>query len=219
LGDIQGEADQFETDIKQYQLNLYGSYNIENYFIDTQIGIGTTKYDQKRAYLLNDATAEYNSKSISAGFGMGYIWDATEKLSITPYTRFSYIQSNQDEYVESSNLKVDEVELISKQASLGTEVAYNLLSAGGMKFQPKVFMEYAQEMGDDEIAIESQYMDNMAIGTTGYSPDLGNSIIRTGVGIMMMGANNDYSIGIDYRYETRDRYTSNGLMLNGKLFF
>ena len=62
-------------------------------------------------------------------------------------------------------------------------------------------------------------MDTMTIGTTGYTPDLGNNILRTGIGIMMMGSNNDYTLGLDYRYELRENYSSHGLIINGKMFF
>ncbi|MGI5846197.1 MAG: hypothetical protein ACOX7D_03390, partial [Alphaproteobacteria bacterium] len=33
-GEVQGELNQFNIDLKQYQLSLYGSYNMNNYFID-----------------------------------------------------------------------------------------------------------------------------------------------------------------------------------------
>ncbi|MBN2675828.1 MAG: autotransporter outer membrane beta-barrel domain-containing protein, partial [Alphaproteobacteria bacterium] len=219
MSTVDGDVDQFTTDITQYQLSLYGSYNFNHYFIDAQVGMGTASYKQERAYIGNQAKSNYDGDSLSAGMGFGYVWSASERTTLTPYARLNYISSSQDAYTETSNLSVGEVSLESTQASVGTEFAYAMYAQSGVKWQPRLFLEYAQELGDEEVAINSQYTDTFANGTTGYAPELGAGIFRTGAGLSMMGSENGYNISIDYKFETRDRYTSHGLILNGKLFF
>jgi len=219
MSEVEGTNNNFNTDVTQYQLSLYGSYNYKKYFLDAQVGMGQASYDQSRSYSGSKAKADFDGNSMNAGLGAGYIWSATNKLNVTPYARVNYIQSTQDSYVESiSSLRVDEVELESTQASLGSELSY-IIASGSVKWLPRLFVEYAHELGDEEIAINSQFTDSLVNGTTGYAPDLGESIIRAGTGISMIGKTNNYNLSFDYKFETRDNYVSHGLVLNGKLFF
>ena len=39
------------------------------------------------------------------------------------------------------------------------------------------------------------------------------------IGLSILGSENGYNISFDYKFETRERYMSHGLVLNGKLFF
>ncbi|OQX93604.1 MAG: hypothetical protein B6I23_03155, partial [Rickettsiaceae bacterium 4572_127] len=218
--EVDGSADQFSTDITQYQLSIYGSFNYKRYFVDAQFGMGKSSYEQTREYVGNDVKSDFDGDSLSFGIGAGYVFNATERMTLSPYAKVNLVQSNQDAYVENGSfLSVAEVEMSSTQTSFGTEMNYVLFANNGTKWMPKLFVEYGQELGDEEGAINSQFIDTFANGTTGYAPELGESIIRVGTGLAILGSENGYNLSFDYKFETRERYTSHGLVLNGKLFF
>ncbi len=212
---VDGNRDEFSTDVTQYQLTAYGIYTMDKVFIDGQIGFGQLSYDQSRYYVGNDATAQYDGSSMNFGIGAGYVYDVDMKTSVVPYARLTYVNASQDEYTESwSDLVVNPLDLQSTQLALGAELNHSLKSDGGVIWKPRLTLEYAQELGDQEIAVN-----NTLNGTEGYAPDLGDSIIRAGVGVSVTGADQGYNVSLDYKFETRDRYTSHGFIVNGKYFF
>lgn len=222
IGDVEGSGDSFESDMNSTQLNLYGSYTVDDMFFDAIVGYGIGNYDQKRVVGVGDiAESDYDSSQISTQINVGQVFFATDDLLITPFAKAAYMNIDQDSYDESgssSDLSVDSVSIESLQIGAGFEMSYVLDIDEGTTLLPRFNFEYSKEMGDDSVAINTNLLGSGLSGGVITTPDMGSDIIRTGLGLTYMSYNN-HMLSLDYTNETRDNYKSNGIFLKAKYMF
>jgi outer membrane autotransporter protein len=91
-----------KTDVDNFSLGFYGSYNFANgFFLDLNLAYGWGDNDSWVNRVVGYQTrGDFDSKSISAGLTAGYKINLTDKVRLTPSLGLQYTHINQDAWSE-----------------------------------------------------------------------------------------------------------------------
>jgi len=217
---ITGEDDSFTTDAQSLQVNAYVSYVSEEFYVDGILGYGMGIYDQTRQAASDVAEADYYTSQFSAQMNVGRAFFMTENFVATPFLKTVYMSVLQEEYEETGsvdNLSVDELELSSFQAGGGLELGY-IFDRSNYKIMPRLNFEYASELGDSVVDINTTVIATGGAGSALQTPDMGTDIYRVGFGVTYITEKGSL-ISLDYQNETRENYNSHSIFIKGKYIF
>ena len=136
------------VDADIYNVSLFASYDLDNFYVDGSFTYGWSDYDVDRGVvvLVSDSSTSFgganrtaksspDGEQYSAGMGFGYNHNY-EAFNIRPYARLDYYHGNIDSYKESGafglNLAVDEQNFESLQSVLGTQLSYTFSQSFGV---------------------------------------------------------------------------------------
>jgi len=220
-GTVDGKNNLFETDVNSVQISGYVSYQEDKFFIDGILGYGIGMYNQERDAGDGIARSDYDNQQLSAQVNIGQVMFAGENWIITPFVKSVYIVVDQNAYKETKNgtaLSVDGVSQESIRMGGGLEAGYIVKTAGGHYFLPRINFEYANELGDNGMVLESTILETNVPGAALTSPDMGMDIYTIGAGITYVSPLG-HQIILDYQKETRENYTSDSFFIKGKYVF
>ncbi len=156
------------VDADIYNLSIFASYDIANFYVDGTFTYGWSDYDIERGVVISEsissnvdrvATADADGEQYAAGFGFGYNYNL-KAFNINPYFRLDYYHGKIDDYTESGaeglNLSVDEQNFESLQTLLGVQLAYAFSHSYGV-FIPQFNVGWYHEILNNSRAINARY--------------------------------------------------------------
>ena len=159
-------------DVEGYNFTLYGTYYINNLYIDSSLSYGQYDYDSERniVYASNTAVPGVNSKAESSTDGdqfniyiaAGYTINQNA-MDYTPYAQIKYLDASIDGYAETGganqeiNMAVSNQSVDSLQTVFGGEAAYNMSTSWGV-FVPYVRADWHHEFKNDSRKLSYQYI-------------------------------------------------------------
>lgn len=159
------------VDADIYNLSLFASYDLADFYIDGTFTYGWSDYDIERGVVIlsnNPAStgganrvaksnADGEQYSLGLGFGYNYHYEA---FNINPYARLDYYHGNIDSYTETGafglNLAIDEQNFDSLQSLLGLQLAYVFSHSIGT-FIPQFNVGWHHEFLNKSRAINARY--------------------------------------------------------------
>lgn len=156
---------------------LYGTYYIDQFYLDGLIGYAKTDYDIRRKIFIpsnnnsvapiNDtAKASPDSDDYTVSLGGGYDFKK-DALTYGPYARVTYLNVDVDDYREKGaeasglNLAVDGEKWESLTTALGGRISYAMNQRFGVLI-PQARAAWVHEFENDSQTIKARYLDTPA---------------------------------------------------------
>jgi outer membrane autotransporter protein len=202
--------------IDSYQISGYGSYDGGPWYVDGQIGIGLSNYNQSRSigFLAVPAKADYDGTAVSAHVDGGYDF-ALGRTRLTPIAALTYTHQETDAYTESgTGDAIAGAQSDSAQTELGAEAHWKIPLAAG-RLEPSVRLGWLHDW------IRSPLVTTATLGGTSF---VTTSTRPTADGFDLGLAATFYSLGdwqIQGQYDGNfyHGYTSHAGIVNLKLSF
>ena len=173
-----------DIDADGYNVSVYGTYYVHQFYIDAIAGFGGNDYDATRnirvsglsglsgsgppQYLDGVAKADIDGWHYSFSVGAGYDF-TSGGFNIGPYARLNYFRMRIDNYreevqnlsgnsdVEGVGLKIEDQDIVSLATVVGGQVSYSLSTALGV-FVPHVSFEWEHEYDNDSREVIAEYV-------------------------------------------------------------
>lgn len=171
-----------KSETESWALTFYGSYYIDDWFIDGLLGYSTQDYDNQRNVLISGlgtgqsdqfikSSTDGNAINISVGGGLSselYGWQAT-------YTaRLDYMDATIDGYTEDRSnslaLKIADQDVESLQLIAGAQFS-RALSRDWGTMNPYFGLEVRQEFEDETRVVSAQYSYDRFNNTFAFTSD------------------------------------------------
>jgi uncharacterized protein with beta-barrel porin domain len=222
------------TDADIYNLSLFSTYDIEDFYVDGSFTYGWSNYDVSRRVVVlknnqnssgganRTATSNPNGDQYSAGLGLGYNFHRAA-LNMSPVVRVNYFHGQIDSYSEQGadglNLAVDNQNFESLQSSLGGQISYAFSQSFGV-ITPQASFSWNHEFMNDSRNITARYSADpnfIPLNAVTNSPDRDFVILGAGVSSVLQGG-----VQLLFNYQTLlgyDRVTSHGFTGGVRLEF
>ncbi|BCJ05894.1 autotransporter [Pseudomonas sp. RtIB026] len=196
--DINGKRGN-KTQVQSHAFSLYGSYTLDNYFVDASLTYGFNDNQGKREIAGTRAKSDYDSNLLGLNLVGGYSWQPDPRLLVEPRLAARYSRVDIDSFNEkgsSAALKVEAQRYEAIELGAGVRVASQLpLGAGILEPQLKVMAYH------DFAADPVQNTATFVLGTTPFVSH-GASVARNSY---EAGLGADYklgavSVGVSYDY-------------------
>ncbi len=205
-------ANTTSTDVDNYGLNVYGSYDLgHEYFMNGQVGYAHNQIDIVRHNATGpglgvSSTGDTDSKQYMAKLALGRDFAADRGLTMTPTISAAYVHLKTDGYTETgaggASLIVDSDRLRSLKIGVGANAVWNMKNTDGSTMKPALRVGYTYDALNDRIDTTSSFVGGggTSFGTKG--PSIDRSAINAGAGLTYMTtANWDLSANYDYTYK------------------
>ena len=222
------------TDADIYNLSLFSTYDIEDFYVDGSFTYGWSNYDvSRRVVVLSNnsssaggansvATSNPNGDQYSAALGLGYNFHRAA-LNMSPVVRVNYFHGQIDSYSEQGafglNLDVNKQNFESLQSSLGGQISYAFSQSFGV-ITPQASFSWQHEFMNDSRNITARYSADpnfISFNAVTNSPDRDFVILGAGVSSVLQGG-----VQLLFNYQTLlgyDRVTSHGFTGGVRLEF
>lgn len=222
--DGRGTLSSNRTDVDSYQATLYGVYQGDPWYVQSQFGYAFQQFDARRAVnvgaIRETPTADFDGDVFSLGASAGYPLKIGD-VQFTPSVSLDYVQSRQDAYTETgaptTALSVNE----NRDESLKTGVLARFSTSyevdGGGKIAPEFRLGWFHELKADAPNSVSQFaFGSSSFTTRGASP--ARDSINLGAGVKFSDVDG-FSGAVQYDSEFKDRYLSNTLTVRARWEF
>lgn len=163
-----------KVDATTYGIAGYGTYYVNEWFVDGFVAYGSVDYDSVRNISIPSnnpaipaintaATSSPKGDQWSASLGFGRSFDYAP-VSITPTARLSYIwvknkSFTEDEPINGVGLAVDSRTVRSLQSSLGVKISGVVNTSAGV-FTPYASLQWVHEFENDNPSIVTKYVND-----------------------------------------------------------
>jgi len=152
-----GQTGELSTD--SYTGSLYGSYYLDDFYIDGIVSIGSTNMDLSRQIAYTTASGSLNETALGNTQAMQYLSSVNigyqytrNALSITPSIGVNYANTQVDAYNETGsqlwNISYKSQEIESLTTTIGTQIAYAFSLPWGV-LTPQLQGEWLHEFSYD----------------------------------------------------------------------
>ena len=222
------------TNADVYNLSLFSTYDIEDFYVDGSFTYGWSNYDvSRRVVVLSNnssstggtnsvASSNPNGDQYSAALGLGYNFHRAA-LNMSPVVRVNYFHGQIDSYSEQGafglNLDVNKQNFESLQSSLGGQISYAFSQSFGV-ITPQASFSWNHEFMNDSRNITARYSADpnfISFNAVTNSPDRDFVILGAGVSSVLQGG-----VQLLFNYQTLlgyDRVTSHGFTGGVRLEF
>lgn len=207
-----------KTDVDTHALTAYGSYELNNYFVDAALTYGLGQNDSKRYVAGTEAKGDYDSDLVAVDVLAGYTYNLNKSLILEPRVGARYANVSFDSYSEKGssaalNVGSQRYELGEIGAGVRLAASYPL---GEGQFKPEAtVMGWHDTIADKTAANSSFVIGSSTFATTGTTPARDSVELGLG-GEYSVGA---VTVGANYTYTTKDEFDSNTFTLNGRYDF
>jgi len=144
-------------------LSVYGSYYIENFYVDGHVGFEWNEYETIRriafANVDRTATGKPSGQQYTANLGAGYDF-RVKATTLTPYVRAEYVHIDVESFTETGavgfNLFIDEQDSDSFQSALGGRVAHSFSTRVGV-IAPYLSAEWRHEFLNESRGVTAKF--------------------------------------------------------------
>lgn len=206
--DLKGAKSGNETEVTTHQGTLYGSYDLDKWYVDGQASVGFNDYESKRAIQFADidrvAAAEYDGLQYGGKVTGGYRY-GINNVELTPELGVQYSHLNIDSYQEtgadSLNLQSEEQDYDILQSVLGAKVAYPVEMAN-VTVVPNAHATWLYDFIGDRQQVASTFIGHV-VPNSAASPQRHSGIVGLGMDIMSKA---DVTLSLGYDLELKDEY-------------
>ena len=201
-----------KTTLASYQLNFYGSKNLNGYFIDTFLAAALNQYNSRRAVPLigETATSNYSGETYSGKNKLSTIKKVVGKVEFLPEIGILYAYNSLGSYSENGagtldlHVKGSNANLL--EGTIGGALRYNAFEVGESKIFPKIKFTY----GYDFIGNKQTSTANFVGQTTSFdtqSSKINRAVMRFESGVDIYGKNS-VTVSANYMLQKKYTYTS-----------
>ncbi len=206
----QGELKQtaFKSDISSYGVGLYGSYQprTAHRFIDFYALWATNAHKGERRInsLAQTVKADYDVTALSAGAAVGYQFEVTPNLTITPRVGLDYTRVTADDIREQGNtpalLELSPEDFTSLKTPLELKAAMRFGDSYN-QLLPEVHARWTHEFGDTAPEAKATFVNyQVPFGVSGLETD-SDSFVLGGSLAWLTGAS-ELSLKYDYEFSS-----------------
>lgn len=200
------------TDVETFQGNVYGSYEINNFFVNSTLGFSHNRYNTHRTLLVvnEQASSKHNGQTYFAQAEAGYVARFSYDVAVLPTLTFSAAQNKVNRYSENGggtlNLSVKERDVNFMELRAGTEIRQDFFLSNGSVLTPSLGVSVGYDFaGDKQRAIVNFVNENYSFETT--AANISKTSLRLKAGLDLYNSNS-VSLGANYVYEKRVNYDS-----------
>lgn len=211
ISDLNVAGGSIEADI--FNISMFGSYDIDNFFVDGILSYSRSSYDSERRVVVTDmnnstagadrvASASPDGNHYSANLGVGYRFNYDE-LKIIPFFRGRAMYGEIDQYSENGayglNLDVNQQHFDSVQSILGTQLSYSISQSYGVIIPQAVF-SWNHEFQNNSRTISAHYSadpSQIALLAATDNPDRDFFILGGGISGVLQGG-----VQLFFNYQT-----------------
>ena len=188
-----------KTQVQSHAFSLYGSYTLDNYFVDASLTYGFNDNEGKREIAGTRAKSDYDSNLLGLNLVGGYSWQLNPRLLVEPRLAARYTRVDIDSFNEkgsSAALKVEAQRYEAIELGVGVLVASQLpLGAGTL--EPQLKMMAYHDFAADPVQNTATFV----LGSTpfvSHGAGVARSSYEAGLGAdYKLGA---VSVGVSYDY-------------------
>ncbi|ARN73240.1 autotransporter outer membrane beta-barrel domain-containing protein [Oceanicoccus sagamiensis] len=221
--DVEGKVESNDMVIDSYRVALYGSYNADDYYFDSQFAYARNEYDIDRLIdpvLSSDgseliANSSHEGHQFSVRLRGGYPIATEGNWFITPKVELDYTYLSEDDYREKDvgnlglTVATQDVEVLI--AGVGIKFAYPITTENEITWVPEFGVDYLYDFVGDEVEVDSNFIGVSAGGfiTNGASAE--KEMYKASFRMRAFGQERfSFSAGVDYI--EKDDYTSQSLI-------
>lgn len=193
-----------ETEAEGYSLSIYGSYYLDNFYLDGLVSYGEIDYDSDRNIIYGAAgssagqvnekvSSNTDGEQINWALSAGYTW-ASGAWNTDTFIRLEGLELDVDAYDEKGSalaMRVDDQDIESLQAILGTQISISKSADFGV-YMPYAMLEYHHEFDDDARIVTAQYVAdvrNQAFSFKSDNSDDSFAVFSLGVNVVLQQGN------------------------------
>lgn len=209
------------TDVKSYQLSLYGSWKLDaNWYVNGSLGLGQHQYDTRRVIRIGGgtevATGSHDGDQYSARVEIGRMMKAGN-TTIIPVAGVYYSYLKQDGYTETSTggaaLAIEGVSTDSIRSALGAKAEFGFGEQKKDTLQLRAM--WLHEFGDTTQDTTSTFAAGGASFTTSGVKQ-SREAFNAGASFTFAASDNTYKVTLSYDAEIRDQYLGHTAFLQAR---
>ncbi|MBF0143109.1 MAG: autotransporter domain-containing protein, partial [Magnetococcales bacterium] len=195
------------ADLASWQIGTYGRVDIDNVFIDGNLGFAKNSYDSQRSTHGGTATGQSNGTDVFGGIDVGYHYEMSQGYAIEPWVGLSVLRSQKDGFTETGaglfNLEVGESTVTATDASAGFR-AFRTIKRADFSYEPEFRLRLDHGFGintsSTTASIGGQSFESLGV-------ERGRDAAVAGIGLTVITAD-DLSLTIGYDFEGRRNFSS-----------
>ena len=212
-------AGQDKTDVKSWQVSLYGDYSTDRYYVEGQLGLGRNDVSTASKVAFLTRKADYDTNSVTASVGGGVPMNLNATTTITPTVGLSWTRVGSAKYTsKGASVLNNEVALGTTKAvigTLGTKIQTRLTRGTGVLI-PVARVGLSYDFAAKPSSVKYKLVnDDTFTKVTG--PEAKKLSGTAGLGLTYAGPR--WSIGADYDLNARTGYKGHTARLNAKVKF
>ena len=212
-----------KTDLDTYQINLYGSKNYENIFINSMIGLA---YNQYHSYRQIDAvgataTAKYSGQTYIAKVEVGHDFKLVDEFIFTPTFAITAAKNRINDYDENGagtlNLAIDNKDSSFFELRAGTAISKDYRLSRYKKLRPNFSLSYGYDFVGSKQKVNSRFV-GQSSSFSSVSAGMPQGSLKVGTGLRVF-YKDEFTIDFDYSFDYRHDYRAHSGSLKGKYEF
>lgn len=213
-----GSDDGNKTDVQGNALTLYGSWDLDQWFVDGSVSYGHNDNDSKRYIAGTQAKGSYDSDVLSLNALAGYTFTLNQHVQFEPRVaaRYSNVQIDGfDEHGSSAALHNSAQRFEIGELGAGARLIGDLPLAGG-NLKPEVtLMAYHDLIGDRVNQTSSFELGGSSFVVSGASPVRDSYEGSVGLNYQI----NAVTVGASYNYQSKTGFDANTVLFKARYDF
>ena len=213
-----GSDDGNKTDVQGNALTLYGSWDLDQWFVDGSVSYGHNANDSKRYIAGTQAKGSYDSDVLSLNALAGYTFTLNQRVQFEPRVaaRYSNVQIDGfDEHGSSAALHNSAQRFEIGELGAGARLIGDLPLAGG-NLKPEVtLMAYHDLIGDRVNQTSSFELGGSSFVVSGASPVRDSYEGSVGLNYQI----NAVTVGASYNYQSKTGFDANTVLFKARYDF
>ena len=208
-----------KTDVKSWQVSLYGDYSTDRYYLEGSIGYGRNDVSTSSKVAFLTKKADYDTTSVTASVGGGVPMNLTSITTITPTAGLSWTRVGSAKYTEKgASVLNNKVALGTTKAvigTLGTQIQTRLTRGTGVLI-PTARVGLSYDFAAKPSSVKYKLVDDDKF-TKVTGPEAKKLSGTAGLGLTYSAPR--WSIGADYDLNARTGYKGHTARVNAMVKF
>ena len=213
-----GSDDGNKTDVEGNALTLYGSWDLDQWFVDGSLSYGHNNNDSKRYIAGTEAKGSYDSNVLSLNALAGYTFNLNDHLQFEPRVAARYSNVRIDgfnEHGSSADLQNSAQRFEVGELGAGARLIGDLPLAGGNLKPEATLMAYHDLIGDRVSQTSSFELGGSSFVVSGASPVRDSYEGSVGLNYQI----NAVTVGASYTYQTKTGFDANTVLFKARYDF
>ncbi len=208
-----------KTDVRSWQVSIYGDYSTGRYYVDGQVGVGRNDVSTTSRVAVLTRKSAYDTTSLTASVGGGVPLSLDVSTTLTPTAGLSWTRVGSARYTTtgalSLNQKITVGSIDAVVGTLGTRL-HKEITRGNGTLVPVVRVGLSYDFAGDQTTARGRFTGG------GNRFTVKGAKVRklsgtAGVGLSYSAPR--WSIGADYDLSARTGYTGHSARLNARVKF
>ena len=212
-------AGQDKTDVKSWQVSLYGDYSTARYYVEGQLGFGRNAVSTASKVATLTRKAAYDTTSLTASVGGGVPLTLTPTTMLTPTAGLSWTRVGSANYTTKGasalNQKIAVSAIDAVVGTLGAQLQRKITRKSGTLI-PTARVGLSYDFAGEQTTASGTFTGG---GTPFTVKGAKVKKLSGTAGLGLTYATPRWSIGADYALTTRSTYTGHTARLNAKVKF